>query len=270
LTDRLSDQLTVNRIAVNYRREQTEAFFDPFRRLTLRGGHRLVWGEASVPGQGRLRQHVGLAGATFRAGSRASTSIDYEGSPGDRSYFRTSLHNYHQVRVRARGQVAKGLAASGSYFLLDNKNPNQGANFDLASRTAAGALEWTAAKWASLTGEYSRSSLRSSVWYLVPQLAQRAVSDYRDNSHAASALLDLHPAKRLAATLGGSLVTTAGTRPTRYYQPLGRAGVPVSKSVECYGEWRWYGLSQSFFELEGFRAHQFTVGLRVSMERRSP
>ncbi len=271
MTDRLSDQLTVNRIAVNFHREQTEAFFDPFRGLTLRGGHRFVWGDASVPGQGKLRQHVGLAGATFRAGTQVSASADYEGSPGDRSYFRTSLHNYHQLRARVRGQVAKSLSASGSFFLLDNKNPNQGANFDLASTTAAASLQWApgGGKLVSVTGEYSRSMLHTNVWYLVPQLAQRAESDYRDNTHAATGLVDLHPSKTMAMSMGGSLVTTSGTRPTRYYQPMGRASMPFSKTMEGYGEWRWYGLSQTFFVFEGFRAHQFTIGLRVSLERRS-
>lgn len=270
---------TAERFVVNYNRQQAEAFYDVTPKLTFRGGHRYLWGNAQappsalsptgLPAKGEIRQQVGLAGFTFRPVSRFSANADYEGSPGDRSYFRTSLHNYHQLRSRARMQVTNALTAGVNFSLLDNKNPNQGSNFELSSRTTAAFVNWLPAGGArfSLLGEYARSSLATDVWYLIPQVLARAQSAYRDRTHAVTAVLDTHPWKSDRAaffSIGGSLVTVSGSRPARYYQPLLRANVPMSKVAQAYAEWRWYGLSQAFFLLEGFRAHQFTAGLRLT------
>jgi len=81
MTDRFHTS-SIQRLTVNYHREQTEVFVDPVPGVTLRGGHRLIWGDT--------KQHVALAGAGFRAGTRFGANADYERSPGERSYFRTS------------------------------------------------------------------------------------------------------------------------------------------------------------------------------------
>ncbi len=270
---------TTERFAVNYNRQQLEAFYDVTPKLTFRGGHRYLWGDAQVPpsalsptglpAKGEIRQQVGLAGFTFRPVSRFSANADYEGSPGDKSYFRTSLHKYHQLRSRTRFQLTNSLTTGINYSLLENENPNQAANFSLSSRTAAAFLNWLPAGGSrfSLMGEYARSSLSTDVWYLIPQVLTRAQSAYRDRSNAVTAVLDTHPWKSDRGaffSIGGSLVTVSGSRPTRYYQPLFRGNVPLNKTAQAYAEWRWYGLSQAFFLLEGFRAHQFTAGLRLT------
>ncbi len=273
-TPELRNAFTSERLVVNYNRHQTEGFVDVTRYLTLRAGYRHIWGDATLPSSllspasGSIRQPVGLAGFTFRPGNRLSANADYEGSPGDRSYFRTSLHNYHRLRTRVRGQVAKSLTASGTFSFLDNKNPNQGAAYELNTRTTAATLHWLPAegKRASVLGEYARTSLHSNVFYLIPQLQQRAQSLYRDNAHSVTAIVDLHPSKAErspAISVGGSFVTAAGTRPVRYYQPLGRATLPFSKAAQCYAEWRWHGMAQPLLPMEGFRTHQFTAGLRL-------
>jgi hypothetical protein len=120
----------------------------------------------------------------------------------------------------------------------------------------------------SVLGEYTRSALRSDIFYLVPLGLTPERSLYRDNAHTATAVVDLHlPGSSRApqVSLGGSLFRSSGSRPARYYQPLGRVSLPLHKSVSGYAEWRWYGFSQPFFLFEGFRSHQFQIGLRLSM-----
>lgn len=66
-------------------------------------------------------------------------------------------------------------------------------------------------------------------------------------------------------SFGGSLFASGGSRPARYYQPLARAGLAFKDRVEWNWEWRWYALTQAQYLYEGFRTHQFTSSLRLTM-----
>jgi hypothetical protein len=66
-------------------------------------------------------------------------------------------------------------------------------------------------------------------------------------------------------SLGGSFFRSAGSRPTRYYQPQARLTFPLHEHLKFYTEWRWYALSQAFYSVEGFRTHQFVTAIRWSM-----
>jgi hypothetical protein len=93
-------------------------------------------------------------------------------------------------------------------------------------------------------------------------------SFYRDNAHSATSVVDFNlPAMnggKPKLSLGGSLFLSAGTRPTSYYEPLGRFSIPLHKTVQWFAEWRYYGLAETFYAYEGFRTHLFTTGLRIS------
>jgi len=278
---------TAERLVVNYNRQQTEGFLDVIPKVTLRGGYRYVWGDAVTPpslltaGQpstGQIRMHVGLAGLTFRPNSRVSANLDYEGSPGDKNYFRTSLHNYHQVRARMQAQLPASLRFASSFYFLDNYNPNTSpapalrnfAAYELRNYALSGSLQWMpgGGKHFSLLTEYTKSSIRSDVQYLAPQTLQPERSYYRDEGHMVTTLVDLRPrGAALGApylSVGGSLFRSGGSRPTNYYQPVGRLALPLNAMVEAYGEWRWYGMTQAMFLYEGFRTHMGTIGLRLT------
>ena len=76
-------------------------FYDLTSKLTLRGGHRYVWGDAEMRASdlsqtgpqesGQLKMHVGLAGLTFRTAQKFRGNFDFEASSSNRNYFRTSL-----------------------------------------------------------------------------------------------------------------------------------------------------------------------------------
>jgi hypothetical protein len=203
-----------------------------------------VWGDASVPaalvlgGQGNesglLRRNVGLAGFTFRSAQKIRLSVDYEGSPGDRSYFRTSLNQYQRARIQARYQVLPALEITAHFGVLSNQNPAPAVNFDFLSRDNTLSAYWMPAggKRMSILAEY------------IP--------------------LPAHGSMQPKLSLGGSLFDSGGTRPTRYYQPFGKFLIPVGKHVQWNAEWRWYGLTQQTYLYEGFRSFQFTTGFRLS------
>ena len=265
---------------VNYNQQQVDVTVDLPAKLTLRGGYRYVWGDAVVrAGQlsqigsfasGDLRRSVGLAGLTFRPSEKLSMNLDYEAAGSDRVYFRTSLNDYHKVRARARYQATASLSVQANFLLLNNQNPAAGVQSDFQSRDNSLAVYWTpnGGKRITVTGEYDRSTLRSNIGYLSLPFFNPAVSGYRENAHEASSAVDLmlpgYGGMTPQVTVGGSLFISNGSRPTRFYEPLGRLSLPVRKNVSWNTEWRWYGMGEGFYLYEGFRTHVFMTGLRIT------
>ena len=273
-----TNQLPLSSLLVmNYNQNEIDAFVDITSKLTLRGGYRRVWGDASAPapllyGGGQesseLRQNVGLGGIVFRAGQKFLASGDVEGAATDHAYFRTSLYNYQRMRARARYQVATKLALQASFSLLNNQNPTPGINYDFQSRQNSLSATWTPTKRVSILGEYTRSTLRSNINYLAPQVLAPEPSHYRDNAHSANALIDValpgHAKLNPRLSFGGSLFISSGSRPTTFYQPLARLSVPVTKNLAWTSEYRYYGYGEIFYLYEGFRAHVLQTGFRLS------
>ncbi|MEO8591796.1 MAG: hypothetical protein ABI759_00605 [Candidatus Solibacter sp.] len=266
--------------AVHYNQQQMEGIFDVTSKITLRGGYRYVWGDATVrageldqsgPSRSQeLKQHVGLAGATVRPIQKLSLNLDYEGASTDQNYFRTSLYNYHRVRARAKFQALTSLMFQANFGLLDNRNPTPDVQYSFESRDNSLAAFWTPAggKRVSVMAEYNRSSVYSSINYLLLPFYTPSVSIYRDNAHTASSTIDITlPAIGGVAaklTAGGSLFISAGSRSTHYFQPLGRLSLPIHKNVQWNSEWRYYGYGEPMYWYEGFRVHTFMTGLRIS------
>jgi len=66
-------------------------------------------------------------------------------------------------------------------------------------------------------------------------------------------------------SLGGSLFSSTGSRPTQYYQPVAKAYFPVLPRTQWMFEWRWYNLGERYYQYEGFRTHHFMTGLRLGL-----
>ena len=262
---------------VNYNQQQTDAIFDLTSKVTLRGGFRYLWGDATVLAgelsqtgnlvSGELRRTVGLAGLTVRPSQKLSVNLDYEGASSDRVYFRSSLNEYQRARARAKYQATGSLLFQANFQILDNQNPAADIRYDFRSRTNSLAVFWTpaAGKRITVTGEYDRSTLRSEIRYLGLFLAP-ATSSYRDNAHSATSAIDIALPGLAGAklTAGGSLFISSGDRASRYYQPLARLSLPFGKHVYWNTEWRYYGFGEHFYLYEAFRTHLFQTGLRVS------
>jgi hypothetical protein len=269
-----------DRLVLNYNQQQVDVLVDVTSKITLRGGHRYVWGDATVrAGQlnqftgleaSELKRHVGLAGLTVRPLQKLYVSADYEGASSDRSYFRTSLYDYQKAKLRARYQLFGTLSLQAQMSFLSNENPSPGVNYEFFSRDTTFSAQWMPAggKRISITADYSRSTLRSDINYLVPQqLSLPERSFYRDNGHTATTLVDVvlpgSGAFKPRISLGGSLFVSAGSRPTSYYQPIAKLSLPIQKHVYWNTEWRWFGYSEPFYAFEGFRAHAFMTGVRL-------
>ena len=262
-----------DRLEWNQSEQQVQAFFDVTKFLTLQSGHRYVWGDALVrrgtlstgaaQETGLLRRHVGLAGFVLRPLAKLTINANAEVGRGDQTYFRTSLQNYEQVRVRARYRLSDAWQMNARYGRTNNSNPTPGVNLSFSAQQAGASVQWTR-QAVSVTADYTRSTLWNDLRFLDPVTYRSLLSFYRDNAHTATLAADWRlPRNRAVLTMGGSLFRSAGSRPTRYYQPLVRVLVPIRKQLQFLGEWRQVSMGQSLYAFEAFGVQQVTVGLRM-------
>ena len=271
------ETVAFDRLVVNHNEQRLVAIFDPMRWLSLRAGHRYIWGDARVRASavqpeglegGELRRNVALAGITFRAGRKLTLNADGEIADGDRTYFRTSLQDYKKLVTRARYQASQAWNFNFRHSILANQNPTRTIEYQFRHWEHAASVYWTpgASKRTAILGEYSRTAIISNLTILAPGMLNRELSYYRDFGHTGTVLADVKLGGGALApmiTAGGTYFVSSGSRPTRFYQPVGRAAFPVHRMLHATAEWRWYGFAEPFYAFEGFRAHQFTVGLRM-------
>jgi hypothetical protein len=263
-----------------YNHAGADVVLDVWKTLTFRTGYRYAWGEAQsfiLPMEGLqqlerggLRRHVFSGGASFRPTTKLSFNADAEGAASGRTYFRTSLHDYQRGGFRLRYQLTGSVNVAADYRILNNRNPAPGIDYDFRAQQTSLVLLWAPAggKRVSLQGDYTRSTLRSDITYLVPQILQRDRSLYRDNGHSLGALIDFGlPGYRGLApkmSAGGSLLRSSGSRPTAYYRPLARISLPVRSNVAWVSEWKYHGFGEAFYTYEAFRTHLIETGIRFT------
>jgi hypothetical protein len=267
----LTDQQLLNdRLTLNSNREEVDAFYDLTSTLTVRGGYRFEWGDADVRAplltglaleSTSLRRNVGIAGVNYRIGQKFRLTGDAEGSSSDQAFFRTSLQDYQKAHIRARYDLSAQWRFAADFSLLNNSNPSPNIRLDYSAKVESASVVFTpkAVKWSNLLLDYARSSVRSSILYLVPQTLSPTTSNYVENGHSLSALASVR-----WLTFGGTLFVSSGSRPTTFYQPLARLTVPLHKHVQWINEWRWYSMSELFYVYENFQSNQFMSSLRLT------
>ncbi len=271
-TDRLHNDATIP-VIWHYNEQRLEAFLDVTKWFTLRAGHKYTWGESYTPPsqldvatgleRARLRRQSFLGGAVVRPLKNLTINADVEVASGDRAWFRTTLTDFDSTRLRARYQLNAHWIAAAHFLRVSGGNPSWAGNYSYSNTAGGASVQWTpSTKWMALA-EYSRGSLLTDILYRNPENFGAIRSLYRDDSHAATLLVDANVAARLKLSAGGTLLKTRGSRSTAYYQPQGRITVPVRKSCELFGEWRYYGFGEFFLYPESFQSHQVTVGLRL-------
>lgn len=269
------------RLEVQQHRSQTEALVDISKQLMVRGGYRYEWGSADVPSglasitspneRGELVRHVGLAGAQFRPTQRVVFNADLEMSNGVKTFYRTGLQDYLKFRAQTRFTLPQNLFLNVSVNYLDNRNPDLGVYPKFTSGIESASLQWLPSHHKiSLIADYTHSQIKSDINYItIFPFSTLNRSLYIDNANSASLMAEFAlPGKGLIKpklSFGGSVVTTAGSRPSRYYQPQGKFLLPINSHIQLYSEWQWYALSQPFYFYEGFRAHTLLTGVRFLM-----
>jgi hypothetical protein len=272
--------LLTSALITNSNQAELNVFFDLTQKITLRGGYRYVWGNASdviLPPEGlagleagKIRRNVSLAGVTWHPMQNAWVNVDFEDGSSGSTYFRTSLYNYQKARIRSRVRLTSTLSATASSTILNNRNPTPGFRYHLLSSQESASILYAPAggKIWDFEGAYTRSALRSDINYLDPAFLTGQRSFYRDDSHTVTALIGLNMPGLMGLksrlTVGGSAFLSSGSNPTTFYQPIAKLAVPVTKNIAWMSEWRYYGFDETFYLFQGFRTQMVSTGVRIS------
>jgi hypothetical protein len=258
-----------------------DAFFDVTRKITVRGGYRYVWGNASdvilpiaeLAGleQGKIRRTVWIAGASWHPVENAWVNLDFEDGSSGSTYFRTSLYNYQKASARGRYRLSPAFSLSASASVLNNRDPLPGINYSFLSHQESASFQYTpdAGKVWSFEGGYTRSTVYSNINYLDPEFLIPEQSLYRDNAHTLNAMFSFNLPGWLGyktkLQFGGSAFLCSGSNPTTFYQPSARLSIAIRKNLSWNSEWRYYGFDQSFYLYQGFRTDMVTTGVRITL-----
>jgi len=264
-------QLANDRLAINYSQQEIDLLYDLTPWLTVKGGYRYQWGDSTVRApvltglaleSGNLTRHVGLAGFTLRLAPKLRVIADAEGTSSNQIYFRTSLQNYQKAHIRGSYDLSPSWRFTGDFSLLNNNNPDPTIRSDFSSKMESVSVFWLpkGGKLFNALLDYTRSSVRSDILYLVPETLSPTDSSYRENGHTGTAAVAIK-----WFSFGGSFFKSSGSRPTAYYQPMVRVAVPVYKHMQWIAEWRYYGLNERFYSYENFRSNQLMASIRFFM-----
>lgn len=264
----------------NINQVEMNLIYDLTGKITLRGGYRYVWGNASdgtlplagLTGfeQGKIRTNVALIGASWHPVQNAWVNFDFEDGSSGSTYYRTSLYNYQRMRIRGRDRISNSFSISASATGLLNGNPNAGMAYDYFTHQESASFTYTpsSGKYWDFEGGYTRSTLRSYINYLDPEFLIPEVSFYRDNNHTVNALFDLNMPGWLGLktrlTLGGSAFLASGSNPTTFFQPTAKLAMDLQKHVTWITEWHYYGFGEAFYLYQGFRAQTVMTGVRLT------
>ena len=272
----LDEASSIRTVTLSMSRNQIDAVYDLTRRATLRGGHRYEWGAAETPSPsltfgggasrtGLVRRHVALAGANVRAASKLRLTLDFEGSPGDQTFFRTGLMSYQKGKARVRYELTEHLVVSGSLSALRNRNEDPTIDLDFRSQSKSVSVTWSPAdRPISVVADYSRINLRSSTMVIGLPFFVTELAAYRERAHQGGLYANIRLPNEVTLDVGGTLYTGQGSRPSRFYQPRVGVGGRLDERFRWVAEWRWHGFAERFLHVENFRAHEGSVGIQAS------
>ena len=258
---------------------ETNVMVDAGRGITARVGYRYAWGTANdvvLPADGlyllqqdKLRRNVEMGTLSWRPTQKIFLSGEAEIGQSGSTYFRTSLYDYQRIRAMGRYSFLKHWQVSGDFRIMNNHNPLAGSAYKFLTHQESVTLIYTPRnKTFNADATYEHCGYHSNIPFLVPQTLMTGESVFSENCHRISGMLNATVKginkKTMTLEAGGSAVLTSGTNPTAYYQPTAKFNAPMTKNLAAFGEWRYYGFGEVFYQYQSFRAHLVTIGLRYT------
>ena len=230
-----------------------DGFVDITRKITLRGGYRYEWGNASdvilptaelVTGleQGKIRRSVWIAGLAWRPVQNAWVNLDFEDGSSGSTYFRTSLYNYQKASARGRYRLSPAWSLSASASVLNNRDPLPGINYSFLSHQESASFQYTPAggKVWSFEGGYTRSTVYSNINYLDPEFLIPEVSVIPGDKrpHAQRHVQSEHAKNRVVQVTGGSAFLSSSGQQSNHFLPARQSKLSDSDPKEPVMEQR--------------------------------
>lgn len=251
-------------LAVNSDSQQIEAQVFPYRGLMLRGGYRYQRRELELDRTFEQETDTLLLGGSYRLSGRNHFGVDYERGRTDRPIFRTDRKDFDRVRIHGRTAPWAKLEFSGNVTLMDQES--EIVDFTSDTRLYNAQFIYRPMERLTVTGQWERSQLDTSIPYLIPQTFTWDNFSFREFGNYGNLLLDVRMIRNSRLTLGYAVWGNSGDFPVTYHQPVARFELPLGERVVAYGQWNYYDYNEKLtFYPQDYRAHLATVGFKYAM-----
>ncbi len=251
-------------LGMNVDTEQFEVQVTPYRGLLLRGGFRLERRELELEDIYKQETDVLVVGGSYRFSARNHFGVEYERGRSDRPIFRTDRNDFDRVRLHGRLSPFEKLELSGNVTLADQESDL--VSFSADSRLYSAQFTYRPLDRLTVTGQWERTRLNTSIPYLIPQTFTWSDFFFREFANYGNLLVDLRLVRNSRLTLGYAVWGNSGDFPVNYHQPVARFEMPVGERVVAYAQWNYYDYNEKLnLYPQDYRAHLATMGLRFSM-----
>lgn len=243
---------------------ETQALISLTPRLVARLGHRFEQKELVLDQPFAWDRNILIAGFSYEFSLRNRLVLDYELARTDQPLLRTDSLDYHQLRLRGKLSFWEPLEFNGSLTLFDNDSLLETLDFTSHNRDYTLSFHYTPHRRLSVTGEFQRSNVRTSLLVIIPQTFLSDRSLYRERGHYGSLYLSLVLPQEVQLDVGYSVQGTVGNFPMTYHRPMARLEVPLHEQLSAYGQWNYYGYNEKFLLFpQDYRTHLALFGLRL-------
>jgi hypothetical protein len=238
-------------------------------RLVARLGHRFERRKVRhEEDQAEYDRNVLIAGLSYDFSARDRISAEYEYGRTDQPIFRTDVVDFQRVRVRGRYSPFEKLQFEGSATVFDNDDDVSSIDFTSRQREYDLHFSYALASRVSVSGGAERSTIVTSILYVLPQTFTTDRSRYREKGNFGDILLNLALIHKASLSLGYSVWGVSGDFPLTYHRPMARLDIPVHERMSVYGQWNFYEYNEKVDLFpQDYRAHLMVVGFRVTVDK---
>ncbi len=263
--------VTVNKMlgtefVYNQVRNQAEFELDIAHGLSLRAGHRYTFtnvknDDSENVTESDMSGQTAIFGFVYRPSTKVRFGLDYENTQSNQALTRTDLFDYDQYNLDWRFGAWKGFSFNGR--LAVRRNLNDALDIDYRSHdwNFSGGINWQPNERISLSADYSRSDLYSSILYVIPQnfRTDRSIFDERISGFGGSMGVGLYRGSKVEFGYRG--IISRGSNQLEFHQPYASLLIPLVGGLAFKPSWQYFGYSEKNFGFKNYKMHMMTFSL---------
>jgi hypothetical protein len=266
ISDLAGTLLTYDRIT-----NEADLEFDVGHGLVIHGGHifttadTTLWDLSAVSPTYTSASRKGfVTGFYYNRGQWLHLGLDYEKNLGNGVLTRTSLNDYDRFRIDWRLGSWHNLSVNGKLAFLRNSNAQSDLDWKNHNRDYSVAINYAPSQRFYLSLDYSRYSIWSDLFTVLPATFQQARSLFDERSQGLGMMAGVDLYKGTKVEFGYRGVLNVGSLPLQYHQPFAGISIPLPGHLAYKTTWWWHGYNEKANSLEDFRRHMVTFSLAFS------
>jgi hypothetical protein len=247
-------------------RNQAEFELDITHGLSFRAGHRYTFtnvknDDSEEVAESDMSQQTAIVGFVYRPSTKVRFGLDYENTQSNQALTRTDLVDYDQYNLDWRFGAWKGISVNGRLAVRRNINDALDINYRSNDWNFSGGLNWQPNERISLSADYSRSDLYSSILYVIPQNFRTANSIYDERISGFGGSMGVGLYRGSKVEFGYRGIISRGSNQLEFHQPYTSLWIPLIGGLALKPSWQYFGYSEKNFGFENYKMHMMTFSL---------